>query len=57
MPRGVSYAFFVRSTLHKMDAFGQEHRIHNFVSRHGADVRNTPNRKHHVSMTKDRSEF
>ena len=44
---GVSYAFFVRSRLHKMDAFGQEHRIHNFVSCHGDDVRNTPNRKQH----------
>lgn len=38
MLRGVSYAFFVRNRLHITDAFGQEHRIHNFVSCHGADV-------------------
>ena len=39
--RGVSYAFFVSSKLYITDAFGQEHRIHNFVSCHGADVRHT----------------
>ena len=48
---------FVRSTLHKTDSLVQEHRIHNFVSYYVADVRNTPNRKKQVSMTKDRSEF
>ncbi len=48
---------FVRSRLHKTDSFGQEHRIHNFVSYYVADVRNISNRKQQVSMTKDRSEF
>ena len=41
MLRGVSYAFFVKSGLYITDAFGQEHRIHNVVSCHGADVRHT----------------
>jgi len=48
---GVSYAFFVRSRLYMTDAFGQEHRIHNVVSCHGVDVRHTPNRKQHASMS------
>jgi len=42
MLRGVSYAFFVRRRLYTTDAFVQEHRIHNDVSCHGADVRHTP---------------
>jgi len=47
----VNYGFFVRSRLYMTDAFGQEHRIYIAVSCHDADVRHTPNRQHHASVS------